>query len=105
MPSFLVDKSALARRQTRSEVREALDPLLLAGEVASCAIVDLEVLYSAASPASYSATAEALRGMPRAPLDEECACRALEVQGQFVLPLDELRTAHTSTLPDTFAAR
>jgi phosphoribosylformylglycinamidine synthase len=31
--------------------------------------------------------------------------RALEVQGQFVLPLDELRTAHTSTLPDTFAAR
>ena len=29
---------------------------------------------------------------------------ALEVQGQFTLPLDELRTAHTSTLPDIFAA-
>ena len=25
--------------------------------------------------------------------------RALEVQGQFILPLDELRSAHTSTLP------
>jgi phosphoribosylformylglycinamidine synthase len=35
----------------------------------------------------------------------QCEARALEVQGQFVLPLDELRTAHTSTLPDTFAAR
>ncbi|MEP7194765.1 MAG: phosphoribosylformylglycinamidine synthase subunit PurL [Actinomycetota bacterium] len=30
---------------------------------------------------------------------------ALEVQGQFILPLDELRTAHTSTLPAVFASR
>jgi phosphoribosylformylglycinamidine synthase subunit PurL len=30
---------------------------------------------------------------------------SLEVQGQFVLPLDELRTAHTSTLPAIFAHR
>ena len=27
----------------------------------------------------------------------------LDVQGQFTLPLDELRTAHTSTLPATFS--
>jgi phosphoribosylformylglycinamidine synthase II len=31
--------------------------------------------------------------------------RSLNVQGQFVLPLDELRTAHTSTLPAIFASR
>jgi phosphoribosylformylglycinamidine synthase len=31
--------------------------------------------------------------------------RALDVQGQFTLPLDELRTAHTSTLPAIFASR
>jgi phosphoribosylformylglycinamidine synthase subunit PurL len=30
---------------------------------------------------------------------------ALEVQGQFILPLHELRTAHTSTLPAIFASR
>jgi phosphoribosylformylglycinamidine synthase len=30
---------------------------------------------------------------------------ALEVQGQFTLPLAELRTAHTSTLPSVFASR
>ncbi|MDQ1482155.1 MAG: phosphoribosylformylglycinamidine synthase subunit PurL [Actinomycetota bacterium] len=30
---------------------------------------------------------------------------SLEVLGQFVLPLEELRTAHTSTLPGIFASR
>ena len=30
---------------------------------------------------------------------------SLDVHGQFTLPLDELRTAHTSTLPAIFAAR
>ena len=77
MPSFLIDKSALARRTARTEVREALDPLLLKGEVATCGIVDLEFLYSSTSPRVYSATAAALRDMPRAPLDEECVDRAL----------------------------
>jgi phosphoribosylformylglycinamidine synthase len=31
--------------------------------------------------------------------------RALDVTGQFSVPLDELRTAHTSTLPAIFASR
>ena len=30
---------------------------------------------------------------------------ALDIQGQFTLPLDELRRAHTSTLPAIFASR
>src|SRR5680860_429143 len=30
---------------------------------------------------------------------------ALDVQGHFTLPLDELRTVHTSTLPAIFASR
>jgi phosphoribosylformylglycinamidine synthase len=34
-------------------------------------------------------------------VDDEAG--SLEVQGQFTLPLDELRTAHTSTLPAIFA--
>lgn len=80
MPSFLVDTSALARRQTRAEVRQALDPLLRRGQVATCGTVDLETLYSARSPGDYQATAESLAGMPRAPLDEGCVGRALEVQ-------------------------
>jgi predicted nucleic acid-binding protein len=81
--TFLADKSALTRRDSRPEVREALEPLLLAGEIATCGIVDLELLYSATSRATYRALAEALRGMPRAATDEGCVRRALEVQSML----------------------
>jgi len=36
---------------------------------------------------------------------DDDAAGSLDVEGQFTLPLDELRTAHTSTLPDVFASR
>ena len=83
MPTFLADKSVLARRQTRAEIRQALDPLLLEGKVATCGIIDLEMLYSATSPATYSALAEALRGMPRVVTDDGVVERALEVQAKL----------------------
>lgn len=83
MPTFLADKSALTRRETRPEVRDALEPLLLAGEVATCGIVDLELLYSATSRATYRAAAEALRGMPRVAVEEDAVRRALEVQAML----------------------
>ena len=61
MATFLADKSALTRRDARSEVRAVLEPLLIAGEIATCGIVDLELLYSASGRATYRALAEALR--------------------------------------------
>jgi predicted nucleic acid-binding protein len=100
VPTFLADKSALARRQTRAEVREAFDPLLLEGEIATCGVVDLEILFSASSRSNYRATAEALRGMPRAPIDEGCMGRALEVQGLLAE-----RSQHRAVpLPDLLVA-
>lgn len=45
---YLADKSALARLG-RPEVGAILEPLILAGEVATCGVVELEVLYSARS--------------------------------------------------------
>ncbi len=100
MATFLADKSALTRRETRPEVREALEPLLLAGEVATCGIIDLELLYSATSPATYSALAEALRGMPRVSVDDQAVERALEVQANLAqhsqhraVPLPDLLVA------------
>jgi predicted nucleic acid-binding protein len=98
--AFLVDKSALARRQTQVSVREALDPLLLEGEVATCGIVDLEVLYSATSPGNYRSTAESLRGLPQVPLDEWCVKRALEVQAM----LAERSQHRAASLPDLLIA-
>lgn len=100
MATFLADKSALTRRETRPEVRGALEPLLLAGEVATCGIVDLELLYSATGRATYRALAEALRGMPRVAVDEACVKRALEVQSMLAE-----RSQHRAVpLPDLLVA-
>ena len=100
MPTFLADKSALTRRETRPEVREVLEPLLVAGEIATCGIVDLELLYSARDRATYRSLVEALRGMPRVPLDEESVNRALSVQAMLAE-----RSQHRAVpLPDLLVA-
>jgi predicted nucleic acid-binding protein len=100
VPVFLADESALTRRETRAEVREVLEPLLIAGEIATCGIVDLELLYSARDRATYRSLVEALRGMPRAPLDEESVNRALSVQAMLAE-----RSQHRAVpLPDLLVA-
>lgn len=100
MPTFLADKSALARGETRTEVREVLEPLLLAGEIATCGILNLELLYSARDRATYRALVEALRGMPRAPIDDATLNRALEVQAMLAE-----RSQHRAVpLPDLLIA-
>lgn len=45
---YIADKSALARMRHPS-VSSALSPLILAGDVATCGVIELEVLYSARS--------------------------------------------------------
>jgi predicted nucleic acid-binding protein len=80
MATYLADKSALTRSDTRPQVREVIEPLLLAGRIATCGIVDLELLYSAPSPAVYHELAEALQAMPRVPVTDSAVDRALEVQ-------------------------
>jgi predicted nucleic acid-binding protein len=97
---FLADKSALTRRESKPAVREILEPLLIAGEIATCGIIDLEILYSARDRATYRATAEALRGMPRVPVTDECVERALEVQGM----LGERSQHRAVPLPDLLVA-
>jgi predicted nucleic acid-binding protein len=100
MPTFLADKSALTRRDTRPEIRDVLEPLLVAGEIATCGIVDLELLYSASSRATYRSLAEALRGMPRVPVEEASIRRAMEVQAMLAE-----RSQHRSVpLPDLLVA-
>lgn len=100
VPTFLADKSALTRRETRPEVREVLEPLLVAGEIATCGIIDLELLYSARDRATYRSLVEALRGMPRAPLDEDAVNRALGVQAMLAE-----RSQHRAVpLPDLLVA-
>lgn len=100
MPAFLADKSALTQRDTRPEVRKVLEPLLVAGEIATCGIVDLELLFSARDRATYRSLVEALRGMPRVALSEASVSRALEVQAMLAE-----RSQHRAVpLPDLLVA-
>ena len=49
---YLIDKSALAR-MIREPVRQRLGPIIEAGEAATCAIIELEVLYSVRNHADH----------------------------------------------------
>lgn len=100
MAVYLADKSALTRHETRPEVRDVIEPLVLAGRIATCGIVDLELLYSASDPATYAELAVALRAMPRVPVTEAVVDRAIEVQGQLAMT-----SQHRSVpLPDLLIA-
>ena len=100
MATYLADKSALTRSDTRPQVREVVEPLLIAGRIATCGIVDLELLYSAPNPATYSELAVALRAMPRVAVTEAVVDRALAVQAQLAA-----RSQHRSVpLPDLLIA-
>lgn len=100
MPDYLADKSALTRRETRPQVREIVEPLLLAGRIATCGIVDLELLYSASSPTVYGALACTLRALPRVPVTEAVLDRALAVQALLAE-----RSQHRAVpLPDLLVA-
>jgi predicted nucleic acid-binding protein len=100
VPTYLADKSALTRRETRPEVREIIEPLVLAGAVATCGIVDLELLFSATSPAVYGELAATLRALPRLPVTEAIVDRALAVQALLAK-----RSQHRAVpLPDLLVA-
>lgn len=49
---YLADKSAITRFH-RSSVASALDPLIKRGLVATCAVVEFEILWSTRSPAEF----------------------------------------------------
>ena len=77
-PAFLADKSALARLRDPM-VAAVLAPLLAAGQVAGCGVLDLEVLYSARSHRDFVGTLADLRGLPRLPVEQADFDRAVDV--------------------------
>ena len=66
------------------------------GLLATCAIVDLEVLYSCRTLADYEETLEERRSLDDAPITPEVMSRAIELQhelagrGQHRLPIPDL---------------
>lgn len=105
MPVYLADKSALARI-THAAVDERLVPLILDGQIATCPIVDLEVLYSARSFDHYEEVRSERVALTSFPMTEPIAVRALEVQrrlarhGQHRVPVPDLLIAATAEAND-----
>ena len=100
-PSYLADKSALARI-THAAVDERLTPLILDGQIATCPIVDLAMLYSARSFHHYEEILAERSALPSLPMTERIAVRALEAQhrlaqrGQHRVPVPDLLIAATA---------
>lgn len=95
---YLADKSALARF-SHPAVERRLRPLVEEGVVATCAVVDLEVLYSARNAADYRAILEERRGFESVPITPDVMDRALEVQGLLAR-----RGQHRVPIPDLILA-
>ena len=101
---YLLDKSAMAR-MIHAPVRRRLAPIIESGEAASCAIVDLEVLFSARTYEDYVETRRRRDlAYHRIPLKDETFQRALDVQqelakiGHHRLPIPDLIVSATAEL-------
>ncbi len=99
---YLVDKSALARMPHQS-VRQRLAPIIEAGEAATCAIIDLEVLYSARNHEEHvDIRRRRALAYERVPITEDVFERAIEVQaelartGRHRVPIPDLLIASAS---------
>lgn len=77
-PKYLADKSALARLR-HPAVATVLTPLLTAGQVATCSVLELEILYSARSHRDFVDTRHELHGYPRLPVAQSDFDRAIDV--------------------------
>jgi predicted nucleic acid-binding protein len=80
---YLADKSALARLHLQP-VAATLAPMIEAGLVATCAIVEFEILWSTRSPAEFDAVREdRALGYEWLPIDHMDWSRVLDVQQEL----------------------
>ena len=97
---YLVDTSAYARMYIPA-VADALRPLITGGQVATCGVVTLELLYTARVPRDFAALREELAvALATIPIQEADFERAAEVMGKLAT-----RGQHrTAKLPDLLLA-
>ena len=103
---FLIDKSALAR-MAEPEVADRIQPIIEAGEAATCAIIDLEVLYSARTHSDLVTTRRRRQlAYHHVELTDDIFERALDVQqelardGHHRLPIPDLIVAAAAESAD-----
>lgn len=100
MPGYIADKSALVHLG-KPAVDAKLTPLIRAGQVATCGIIELEVLFSARSERDLVDTRrERMRAFARVPMDEVDFVRAEDVMTRLAK-----RGQHRAvSLPDLLVA-
>lgn len=93
---YLIDKSALARME-HPRVQTRVAPIIESGEAATCAIIDIEILYSTRNHADHERTrARREFAYQRVVLTDGIFRRAIEVQGMLArggkhrLPIPDL---------------
>ena len=97
---FLAYTSALARL-SRPAVDAALSLLIEAGDVATCGMVELEILFSSRSPGDYARRRQQLRdGFESLAMPDEMWDRALRVQAE----LAAISAHRGAALPDLLIA-
>jgi len=79
-PTHIADKSASARMRHAS-VSAVLTPLIEAGTLATCSVVDLEILFSARTARELEETREERSAFPRLAVEQVDFDRAIEVMG------------------------
>jgi predicted nucleic acid-binding protein len=65
------------------DVAARVHPMFLGGRIATCAVVDLEVLVTARNEREHEEMWFERQLLPRAPITEACLDRAIEVQGEL----------------------
>ncbi|WP_149824646.1 PIN domain nuclease [Streptomyces tailanensis] len=101
---FLVDKSAWERFKHPS-VKARLWPLVDRGLVATCAVMDLEILYSTRNGADHARIKMVREGFDWLPMTDEIGVRAVEVQGLFAAKGQHRRTSVADLLIAATAER
>lgn len=76
--SYIADESALSRLK-HPTVAARLAPLLVGGDVATCDVIELEVLFSARTHADLIATRATRRALPHIAISQADFDRALDV--------------------------
>jgi predicted nucleic acid-binding protein len=79
---YLGDKSALARLH-QDDVLHRVSALYLSGQIATCGMIDLELLYSARNGDDHRELAFDRQLLPRVPCGDAAFDRAIEVQGEL----------------------
>jgi predicted nucleic acid-binding protein len=75
---YIVDKSAFAR-VSHGAVARRLAPLFMSGDVASCAVIDLEILYSARNHAELVRIRDERAALPQLSIEQADFERAIQV--------------------------